>query len=57
LPIINIDLPIPVQHSLGQSSSPTRHNAPEPPAHQPSYPMPGSLTPITEPSSIDLPVR
>ena len=35
---IDIDLPTPVQHSLDQPSSPTRHNAPQTPANQPSSP-------------------
>ena len=72
-PAIDIDLPTPVQHSLDPPSSPTSHNAPEPPANQPSSPtrhnapepladqlsspMPGSPTPITEPSPANLPVR
>jgi len=38
LPAIDIDLPIVVQHSLDQPSSPTRHNASEPPANQHSSP-------------------
>jgi len=38
LPTIDIDLPTPVQHSLNQPSSPTHHNAPEPPSNQPSSP-------------------
>jgi len=38
LPTIDIDLPTPVQHSLDQPSSPTHHNAPEPPSNQPSSP-------------------
>jgi len=46
LSAIDIDLPTPAQHSLDQSSSPTRHNAPEPPVDQPSSPMPGSLAPL-----------
>jgi len=37
-PTINIVLPTPVQHSLDQPSSPTHHNAPEPPSNQPSSP-------------------
>jgi len=36
LPTIGIDLPTPVQHSLDQPSSPTHHNASEPPSNQPS---------------------
>jgi len=35
---IDIDLLIHVQHSLDQPSSPTNHNAPEPPSNQPSSP-------------------
>ena len=35
-PIIDIDLPTPVQHSLDQPSSLTHHNTPEPPPNQPS---------------------
>jgi len=57
LPAIDIDLPIPVQHSLDPPSSPTCHNAPEHPADQLSSPTPGSLAPLTEPSSADLHVR
>ena len=38
LPTIDIDLPTPIQHSLDQPFSPTRHNAPEPLANQPSSP-------------------
>jgi len=38
LPTIDIDLPTPVQHSLDQPSSPTHHNAPEPPSNQSSSP-------------------
>ena len=72
-PAIDIDLPTPVQHSLDQPSSltrhnaleppanqpfsPTRHNAPEPPADQLFSPTPEGLTPITEPSPTDLPIR
>jgi len=56
-PAIDIDLPTPIQHSLDPPSSPTRHNAPEPPTDQPSSPTSGSLTPITEPSSADLHVQ
>ena len=73
LPTIDIDLPTPVQHSLDQPSSPTHHNAPEPPsnqlspptrhnapepsADQPSSPIPRSLAPITKPSPTDFPDR
>jgi len=57
LPVIDIDLPTPVQHSFDPPSSPTHHNAPEPPADQPSSPTPGSLALITEPSPANLPVR
>jgi len=46
LPAIDIDLPTPVQHSLDPPSSPTHHNAPEPPAYQLSSPTPGSLAPL-----------
>jgi len=38
LPTIDIDLPTLVQHSLDQPSSPTRHNALEPPSNQPFSP-------------------
>ena len=56
-PDIDIDLSTHVQHSPDPPSSPTRHNALEPIANQPSSPTPRSLTPITEPSPTDLPVR
>jgi len=72
LPTIDIDLPTHVQHSLNQPSSPTRHNAPEPPSNQhssptrhnapeppadlPYSPMPRSLAPITETSPTNISV-
>ena len=57
LPAIDIDLPTLVQHSLDPPSSSTHHNAHDSLADQPSSPTPRSLTPIAEPSPVDLPVR
>jgi len=50
---IDIDLPTLVQHSLDQSSSPTRHNGPKPPANQPSSPTRHNALepPANQPSS------